>query len=171
MEVDVRCAFRTKHIFQNVCSEATKDESMSTSFSLRFNSISGNTEIVLARVIEQLGKLASDLEGQAGRIFRDDHAEAAITEVVDVLVRNSQRRTFNDLSVCPSGGSVMHMYVYVSVASVKCLCLSHAFDAPPAVYSATVLQTGFSFVFTLRGGFGSCLTSKAGDDNAQSGFV
>jgi hypothetical protein len=73
----------------------------------------GNTETVLARIIEQLGKLAADHDGQAGRRFRDEHAESSVTEATDVLVRNSQRRTYNNLWVlCP-----LVLYIHTCVYS------------------------------------------------------
>eukprot|EP00919_Chromeraceae_sp_WS-2016_P021919 GHVR01052015.1.p1 GENE.GHVR01052015.1~~GHVR01052015.1.p1 ORF type:complete len:1359 (+),score=328.89 GHVR01052015.1:1236-5312(+) len=56
----------------------------------------GETERVLASVVELLATLIDSDGSQAHYIFRTEHGEAAVETVMDVLWRNAQRRTNDD---------------------------------------------------------------------------
>eukprot|EP00916_Digyalum_oweni_P012096 GHVL01019987.1.p1 GENE.GHVL01019987.1~~GHVL01019987.1.p1 ORF type:complete len:1734 (-),score=284.62 GHVL01019987.1:446-5647(-) len=53
----------------------------------------GDTEKVLSLAIHQLQRLVHASNVRSGRIWREDHAGATISEILEVLLRNSQRNT------------------------------------------------------------------------------
>jgi hypothetical protein len=57
----------------------------------------GKTEELLEKVINQLQRLAEDVDGAAGEIFRREHAVKAVYEIFQVLLKNSGRKTYDNL--------------------------------------------------------------------------